>query len=141
MKFKLRERFDGWVQGLVDAAVKRHIPTQQSMINAVSTQLNYDGLAQRLKDDATFVRGVSEWVSEGVDIDTDDLAGDIAANFTAEDIAYHIDGEEVARHIEVDEDSIAEKVCEEIDVASIASELDYDKLAEALVEKLKEAWA
>jgi hypothetical protein len=73
------------------------------------------------------------------EIDLGDLAGKIAAqrsfDIDAEDVARHMDAEDVASYVDVDTDTIAEKVAEEIDVSEC---VDYDRLAAALVRKLKE---
>jgi hypothetical protein len=71
-------------------------------------------------------------------IDLGGIADKTAEMISVEDVAYHLDTEDVASYIEVDTDTIAEKVAEDIDVSEC---VDYDKLAEALVGKLKEAWA
>ena len=96
-------------------------------------------------DTPEFRKNVAQFVKESVDIDTDELADKIAASrasyIDAEDVARHMDAEDVASYIDVDTDTIAEKVAEDLDASDVASELDYGKLAEALVEKLKEAWA
>ncbi len=150
MRFTVRKRFDGWVQGLVDAAVKRHLPDRETVIINAVQGIDRKDLAWHV-DSPEFRKNVAQFVKEDVasdvaaEIDLDDLADKVAASraydIDAEDVARHMDAEDVASYVEVDTDTIAEKVCEEIDASSVASELDYDKLAEALVEKLKEAWA
>jgi hypothetical protein len=136
---KLRERFDAWVQGMVDAAVARRMPDPDTlMINAVRSVDRKD-LAWHV-DTPEFRKNVAQFVKESVvdSIDTGRIAEQIAETISAEDVAYHMDAEDVAGHVDVDADEIAEKVAGEIDVASC---IDYDQLAEKLVEKLKEAWA
>jgi hypothetical protein len=84
---------------------------------------------------------VSETLTERLvdEIDLDDLADKVAArrsfDIDAEDVARHMDAEDVASYVDVDTDTIAEKVAEEIDVSEC---VDYDRLAAALVRKLKE---
>ena len=136
---KIRERFNAWVQGMVNEAVKRHMPDPDMlMINTVRS-IDRKDLAWHV-DTPEFRKNVAQFVKEGVadEIDTARIAEQIAETISAEDVAYHMDAEDVAGHVDVDADEIAEKVAEEIDVSSC---IDYDTLAEKLVEKLKEAWA
>jgi len=93
------------------------LPTCDDLRNAVSRQL-----ADRVIDQ----------------IDDNDIARKVGETISAEDVAYHMDAEDVAGYVEVDTDDLASKVAEEIDVAGC---VDYDRLAETLVSKLKEAWA
>jgi hypothetical protein len=148
--FQIRKRFDGWSHGLVDAAVKRHLPDRETVIINAVKSIDRKDLAWHV-DSPEFRKNVAQFVKEDVasdvaaEIDLDDLAEKIAAsrscNIDAEDVARHIDAEDVASYVDVDADTIAEKVAEDMDASDVARELDYDKLAEALVEKLKEAWA
>jgi hypothetical protein len=138
----LRERFDAWVQGMVNKAVKRHIPDPQSLVNAVVTVLDYPQLIARLADSDELCEAAAQKASERVedDIDTDEIARKVAETVDASDVASHIDMDDVCNNLDVSNylDEIAEKLGEEIDVSSC---IDYDQLAEKLVEKLKEAWA
>ena len=148
MKFRIRERFDGWVKGMVNAAVWERMPDRETVIINAVKSIDRKDLAWHV-DSPEFRKNVAQFVKEGVawdaEIDLDDLADKIAAsrscNIDAEDVARHIDAEDVASYVDVDADTIAEKVAEDLDASDVARELDYDKLAEALVEKLKEAWA
>lgn len=134
---RLKERFDAWVQGMVDAAVTRRMPDPDTlMINAVRSVDRKD-LAWHV-DTPEFRKNVAQFVKEELedDIDTSEIASKIAETMDAEDVAQYMDAEDVANYIDVDSDTIAEKVAEDIDVASC---IDYDKLAEAVIQKLKEA--
>ena len=143
MRFNVRKRFDGWVQGLVQDAVKKCMPCTDDVLYEVVNRMDMGVLANLLAPNDCLTRAVAEQVGE--EIDLDDLADKIAAsrscNIDAEDVARHIDAEDVASYVDVDTDTIASKVAEDLDASDVASELDYDKLAEALVAKLKEAWA
>ena len=137
----LRERFNAWVQGKVDAAVARRMPDPDTlMINAVRSVDRKD-LAWHV-DTPDFRKNVAQFVKEELedDIDTDEIARKVGETKDASDIAGHIDMDDVCNNLDVSNytDEIAEKVAEEIDVSSC---IDYDTLAEKLVEKLKEAWA
>jgi hypothetical protein len=142
----MRKRFSDWLQGLVDAAVARQLPDREELVIHTIRGIDRKDLAWHL-DTPDFRKNVAQFAKEGLaeEIDLDDLAEKIAASrsvdIDAEDVARHMDAEDVASYVDVDTDTITEKVCEEIDASSIASELDYDKLAEVLVSKLKEAWA
>lgn len=138
---KIRERFNAWVQGMVDAAVQRRMPDVDTlMINAVRSVDRKD-LAWHV-DTPEFRKNVAQFVKEGLedDIDTDEIARVVGETMDASDIAGHIDMDDVCNNLDVSNylDEIAEKVGEEIDVSSC---IDYDQLAEKLVDKLKEAWA
>jgi hypothetical protein len=123
---RLKERFDAWMKRLVAEAVSERVPGAAEIAQLLNAQIDYadliDQTVSRLEDD----------------IDTDEIARKVGNTISASDVAYHMDAEDVASYVEVDADEIAEKVAEEIDVSSC---IDYDKLAEALVSKLKEAWA
>lgn len=138
---KIRERFNAWLQGMVDAAVQRRMPDVDTlMINAVRSVDRKD-LAWHV-DTPEFRKNVAQFVKEGLedDIDTDEIARVVGETMDASDIAGHIDMDDVCNNLDVSNylDEIAEKVGEEIDVSSC---IDYDQLAEKLVDKLKEAWA
>lgn len=142
----IAQRLNKWFQGVVDAAVKRHLPdTEMVMINAIKS-IDKKDLAWHI-DSPEFRKNVAQFVAESMsdEIDLDDLADKVAEtrarDIDAEDVARHMDAEDVASYVDVDADTIAEKLAEEVDAGDVARELDYDKLAEALVSKLKEAWA
>lgn len=161
------KRVREWVQARIDDAVRRRMPDPEAlMINAIRG-IDRKDLAWHV-DTPEFRKNVAQLVKEGNDflhelsaltascddlraavsrqvadrvidqIDLGDIAGKTAEMISAEDVAYHMDAEDVAGYVEVDADTIAEKVAEDIDVSEC---VDYDKLAEALVSKLKEAWA
>jgi hypothetical protein len=135
---RLKERFDAWVQGMVQDAVKKYLPSNSDLMYDFIQRMDMQPLACLVaaNDDLTsrLVSEVREQLEE--DIDTDEIARKVAETISAADVADHMDAEDVAGHVEVDADEIAEKVAEDIDVSSC---IDYDKLAEALVTKLKEA--
>jgi hypothetical protein len=137
---KIRERFNAWVQGMVNEAVKQNMEANPDLMFEFSQRLDYTPLACLIAANEDLTSRVVSEVKEGVadEIDTARIAEQIAETISAEDVAYHMDAEDVAGHVDVDTDEIAEKVAEEIDVSSC---IDYDTLAEKLVEKLKEAWA
>lgn len=137
---KIRERFNAWVQGMVDAAVQRRMPDVDTlMINAVRSVDRKD-LAWHV-DTPEFRKNVAQFAKEALedDIDTNEIARVVGETMDASDIAGHIDMDDVCNNLDVSNylDEIAEKVAEEIDVSSC---IDYDTLAEKLVDKLKEAW-
>jgi len=139
---RMRERFDAWVQGMVNEAVKRHMPAPQSLVNAVQQTMDYPRLIAAMADNDALCEAAAQKASERVedDIDTDEIARKVAESVDASDVASHIDMDDVCNNLDVSNylDEIAEKVAEEIDVSSC---INYDTLAEKLVEKLKEAWA
>jgi len=142
------KRFREWVQARIDAAI---LPQVQRCVTDVAQPVDYQRLAlevgclQEFRRElaAEMTAQLAERVIEEIDLDdmADKVAASRARDIDAEDVARHMDAEDVASYVDVDTDTITEKVCDEIDASSIASELDYDKLAEALVSKLKEAWA
>ena len=139
---KIRERFNAWVQGMVNEAVKQNMEANPDLMFEFSQRLDYTPLACLIaaNEDLTS-RVVSEVVEQlEDDIDTDEIARKVAETMDASDVASHIDMDDVCNNLDVSlyTDEIAEKVAEEIDVSSC---IDYDTLAEKLVEKLKEAWA
>ena len=143
---KIRERFNAWVQGKVDAyaqdkirdAVKHYLPSNSDLMFEFYKRMDMQPLAELVATNDDLTRAVVEQLED--DIDTDEIARKVAETMDSSDIAGHIDMEDVAREIDVSNylEDIAEKVAEEIDVSSC---IDYDTLAEKLVEKLKEAWA
>lgn len=143
---RLRERFNAWVQGKVDAyaqdkireAVKHYLPSNSDLMFDFYKRMDMQPLAELVADNDGLVRAVAAQMED--DIDTDEIARKVAETMDASDIAGHIDIDDVCSNLDVSNyvDEIAEKVAEEIDVSSC---IDYDTLAEKLVEKLKEAWA
>jgi hypothetical protein len=149
------KRVRDWVQARIDAAI---LPQVHRCVTDVAQPIDYTKLAaevgclQAFRDDlvrlisssgdfrsALGMRVMADISQELIDqIDLGDIADKLADGISAEDVAYHMDAEDVAGYVEVDTDSIAEKVAEDIDVSEC---VDYDKLAETLVSKLKEAWA
>ena len=132
----LTERFNAWVQGMVDQAVKKYLPSNSDLMFDFYKRMDMQPLAELVATNDDLTRAVVEKL--GDDIDTDEIARKVGESVRAVDVALHMDAEDVANYVDVDSDYIAEKVAEDIDVSSC---IDYDKLAEALVDKLKEAWA
>lgn len=143
---KIRERFNAWVQGKVDAyaqdrirdAVKHYLPSNSDLMFEFYKRMDMQPLAELVATNDDLTRAVVEQLED--DIDTDEIARKVGETMDASDIAGHIDMDDVCNNLDVSLylDEIAEKVAEEIDVSSC---IDYDQLAEKLVEKLKEAWA
>jgi hypothetical protein len=145
------KRVRDWVQARIDAAI---LPQVQRCVTDVAQPIDYTKLAAEVTSLQCFMHELSALTASCDDlrldvaaniardvaeeIDTGEIAAVVADRISAEDVAYHMDAEDVAGYVEVDADSIAEKVAEDIDVSEC---VDYDKLAEALVSKLKEAWA
>jgi len=137
---KLKERFDAWVQGMVQEAVKKYLPSNSDLMYDFIQRMDMQPLACLVasNDDLTsrLVSEVSEQLED--DIDTDEIARKVAETMDASDIAGHIDMDDVCNNLDVSNylEEIASKVAEEIDVSSC---IDYDTLCEKLVAKLKEA--
>jgi hypothetical protein len=147
----MMKRVRDWVQARIDAAI---LPQVRRCVTDVAQPVDYQRLALEVgclqefrRELASVVAGcddlraeVSRQLADRVidQIDTSDLSEKVAGTISAEDVAYHMDAEDVAGYVEVDTDDIASKVAEEIDVSEC---VDYDRLAETLVSKLKEAWA
>lgn len=143
------KRVSEWVQARIDAAI---LPRVRECVTEMAQPIDYGKLALEVSTLQEFRRELADSMAKGMrldvaaniardvcdEIDTGEIADALADRITAEDVAYHMDAEDVASYIEVDTDTIAEKVAEDIDVSEC---VDYDKLAEALVSKLKEAWA
>jgi hypothetical protein len=137
---KLRERFAAWVQGMVRESTLHHLRTDSELMYELTQRMDLQPLACLVaaNDDLTsrLVSEVSEQLED--DIDTDEIARKVAETMDASDIAGHIDMDDVCNNLDVSNytDEIAEKVANEIDVDSC---IDYDKLADAVIQKLKEA--
>lgn len=145
------KRVRDWVQARFDAAV---LPIVKRCVTDAAEPVDYRRLALEVGVLQEFRRELAGAVAHDDDlraavsrqladrgfdlIDTADIAERVAETMDASDVAGYIDAEDVAAHVEVDTDDIASKVAEEIDVSEC---VDYDKLAETLVSKLKEAWA
>lgn len=145
------KRLREWVQARIDAAI---LPMVRRCVTDVAQPVDYQKVAlevaclQEFRKELAWVIAKSDDLKAEVSrqladrvvdqFDTSDLADKVAETISAEDVAYHMDAEDVAAHVDVDTDDIASKVAEEIDVSDC---VDYDKLAETLVSKLKEAWA
>jgi hypothetical protein len=143
------KRLREWVQARIDAAI---LPQVRRCVADVAQPVDHQRLAlevgclQEFRRElaASMQSEVSETLTERLvdEIDLDDLADKVAArrsfDIDAEDVARHMDAEDVASYVDVDTDTIAEKVAEEIDVFEC---VDYDRLAAALVSKLKEVLA
>jgi hypothetical protein len=137
----LRERFNAWVQGMVDAAVARHLPDRETVIINAISGIDRKDLAWHV-DTPDFRQNVAQFVKEGLedDIDTDEIIRKVVRQIDASEVASYIDTSDVACYLDIDSSEIAERVMDDLDMSSLAEELDYDKLTEALVCKLKEAW-
>lgn len=143
---KIRERFNAWVQGKLDAyaqdkireAVKHYLPSNSDLMFDFYKRMDMQPLAELVATNDGLTRAVVAQLED--DIDTDEIARKVGETMDASDIAGHIDMDDVCNNLDVSNylDEIAEKVAEEIDVSSC---IDYDQLAEKLVDKLKEAWA
>lgn len=138
----IKERFDAWVQGMVDAAVQRHVPDPSILFAVARDNVDYDRLAGSLADSDELRRSVAKQVTARVidEIDTDAIAKEVGAMIDAGDVAYHIDVSDVASNLDIDTCDIASRIADDMDMSSVAEELDYDKLAEVLVGKLTKAW-
>lgn len=136
---RLRDRFGAWVQGMVNDAVWERMPDRETVILNAISGIDRKDLAWHV-DTPEFRKNVAQFVKEQLedDIDLGEIAEKVGARIDASDIAYHLDASDVAESVDVDLDEVAERVAGEIDVSAC---VDYDKLAEALVSKLKEAWA
>jgi hypothetical protein len=134
----MRERFDAWVQGMVQDAVKKYMPCTDDLLYEVVNRMDLGALATLVATNDDLARDVVSQLED--EIDTNDIAEKVAAKMDAEDVAQNIDMDDVCNNLDVSNytDEIAEKVAAEIDVASC---IDYDQLCEKLVDKLKEAWA
>ena len=121
------KRLREWAQARLEAAI---LPVVQRCVNSAAVPVDYG----RLRDE------ISEQIAESVveKIDTCSIAERVAEGIDVTDVAYHMDAEDVAGYVDVDLDDIATRVADQIDASQC---VDYDKLAEALVSKLKEAWA
>ena len=144
-------RMREWVRARVDAVI---LPVVKRCVTDAAEPVDYlrlalavgclqefrRELAGELATSDDLRNSVSRQLADRVvdQIDDADIAAKIAEGISAEDVAYHMDAEDVAGYVEVDNDDIAAKVAEEIDVSGY---VDYDRLAETLVGKLKEAWA
>lgn len=143
---KIRERFNAWVQGKVDAyaqdkireAVKHYLPNNSDLMFEFYKRMDMQPLAELVASNDGLTRAVVAQLED--DIDTDEIARKLAESMDASDVASHIDMDDVCNNLDVSNytDEIAEKVAEEIDVSSC---IDYDTLAEKLFDKLKEALA
>ena len=137
------KRLREWVQARIDAVllpvVRRCMPDQETILLNAIRMIDRKDLAWHV-DTPDFRQNVAQFVKEQLegDIDLGEIAEKLGERIDASDIAYHLNAADVAAEVDVDLDAIAEKVAGEIDVSSC---VDYDKLAEALVSKLKEAWA
>ena len=145
------KRLSKWVRGRADAVI---LPVVRRCVTDAAEPVDYLRLALAVGCLQEFRRelagelatcddlrnAVSRQLADRVidQIDDNDIARKVGETISAEDVAYHMDAEDVAGYVEVDTDDLASKVAEEIDVTGC---VDYDRLAETLVSKLKEAWA
>ena len=142
----IRQRFNAWIQGKVDAyaqdkireAVKFYLPSNSDLMAEFIQRMDIQPLAELVATNDDLTRAVVSELEDG--IDTDDIAEKVARGLDASDVASYMDASDVASNLDIDSSEIAERVLEDLDMSSLAEELDYDKLAEALVGKLKEAW-
>ena len=136
---RLRERFDAWVQGMVQDAVKKYLPSNSDLMFDFYKRMDMQPLAELVATNDDLTRAVVSELED--DIDTDDIAEKVAGKIDASEVASYMDASDVASNLDIETSEIAERVMDDLDMSSLAEELDYDKLAEALVSKLKEAWA
>lgn len=145
------KRLREWVRERFDAAM---LPLVRRCVTDVAEPVDYGRLALEVASLKEFACELSDSLSDNMvsdvarqvadrvidQIDTDEIASKVGDTVDASDIAGHIDMDDVCNNLDVSNylDEIAEKVAEEIDVSEC---VDYDRLAEALVAKLKEAWA
>ena len=145
------KRLREWVRSRVDAVI---LPVVKRCVTDATEPVDYlrlalavgclqefrRELAGELATSDDLRNAVSRQLADRVidQIDDNDIARKVGETISAEDVAYHMDAEDVAGYVEVDTDDLASKVAEEIDVTGC---VDYDRLAETLVSKLKEAWA
>lgn len=137
-KFNVRQRVREWVDRKIADAVQQHMPSKDTLIRVAVSQIDKQAVAE-LVDTPTFRKNVAAFVSEAIDLD--ELAEKAAESVDVSDVAHYMDASDVAAHVDVDTSDIADRVMEDLDVSELAGHLDYDKLAEVLVSKLKEAWA
>ena len=135
---KIRERFNVWVQGKVDAAVKHYLPSNSDLMFEFYKRMDMQPLAELVATNDDLTRAVVEQLED--DIDTDEIARKVAETIDASDVASHLDASDIAANVDIDIADITAHVMEDFDMSSLAEDLDYDKLAEALVCKLKEVW-
>jgi len=136
----IRQRFNAWIQGKVDAAVARYMPSGEAVIISAINGIDRKDLAWHV-DTPDFRKNVAQFVKEELegDIDTDEIVRKVVREIDASEVASYMDTSDVASNLDIEPSEIAERVLDDLDMSSLAEELDYDKLAVALVCKLKEA--
>ena len=142
----LRERFDRWVQHYFDAwveakvrnAVSFYLPSNSDLMCEFIRRMDIQPLSALVAANIDLQRAVAEQVQDGVDVE--DIADKVARKVDASDVASYMDASDVASNLDIDTYDLASRVADDLDMSSVAEELDYDKLAEVLVCKLKEAW-
>ena len=143
---KIWTRFDLWVQHYFDAWVEEKVwnsvsfllPSNSDLMCEFIRRMDIQPLAALVAGNDDLTRAVVSELEDG--IDTDDIAEKVARGVDASDVASYMDASDVASNLDIETSEIAERVLEDLDMSSLAEELDYDKLTEALVSKLKEAW-
>lgn len=137
-EFNVRQRVCEWVDRKIAEAVQKHMPSKDALICVAVSQIDKQSVAELL-DTPTFRKHVATFVADSIDLD--EVAEKAADGIVASDVADHMDASDVAAYVDVDTSDIVDRVMEDLDTSELAEHLDYDKLAEALVSKLKEAWA
>jgi len=142
----LRERFDRWVQHYFDAWVEAkvrnsvafYMPSNSDLMAEFVQRMDILPLSQLVAVNERLTVAVAEQMEDS--IDTDEIIRKVVRQIDASEVAAYIDTSDVASNLDIDSSEIAERVMDDLDMSSLAEELDYDKLAEAVVGKLKEAW-
>jgi hypothetical protein len=130
--------FDAWVEAKVRDSVSFLLPSNSDLMCEFIRRMDIQPLSALVAANRDLQRAVAEQVQDGVD--TDEIAERVSSRIDASDVAYHIDASDVASNMDIDTCEIASRIADDLDMSSLAEELDYDKLAEAVVGKLKEAW-
>ena len=138
----LKERFNIWLDDKVYYSVDRLMPGEGALANLLVQRLDRDALSERIaaNEDMRLAVSLRLQMSALDGIDTDEIAEKAARGIDAADVAYHMSVDDVAANMDIDIGDVASRLADDLDMSSLAEELDYDKLAQALVCKLKEAW-
>jgi hypothetical protein len=142
----LRERFDRWVQHYFDAWVEAkvrnsvafYLPSNSDLMAEFIQRMDIQPLSALVAASRDLQRAIAEQVQDGVDVE--DIAEQVARKVDASDVASYMDASDVASNLDIDTYDLASRIADDLDLSSVAEELDYEKLAEVLVGKLKEAW-
>lgn len=130
---KLRE----WVQARINAAI---LPVVNRCVTDAAQPVDYGRLALEVSTLQAFRQELAESMAKGMrldvtanlaakvakELDTGEIAEEVADRMTAGDVAYHMDAEDVASHVDVD-----------IDLDEVAERIDYRQLCKALLAEMK----